>query len=360
MEVSAVKSRTVVREPVFRVALLFTLACLILVASACSRDQKPVIREALSEAPELPSPVVGTPEGYRRPHFAATHRTAMSTEASAAEPAEAPPSDELTRDFSRLAAKLNEMASAPDWLDTAARVPAAVSDENAVSRIHGEGEGTNVCSSVEPAGLGKESALMPNQAWTRVQELFFDARQALLAWLSDHRSKLPPQTFEFMQARIRASKLQRAPAGDPDLAWRGIVIATTDALGDPVVKLGSGFFTLVFKDTKRARFELTRVLAHAWAPCELTARKLAQPWDAYLRCMGFHAEGLGCGAGEYSEAGWAVSSAIASTVASPGCELPAFNDSVHQDCPQSFLLPLVHKAESATHSTVLSRREVSR
>jgi hypothetical protein len=212
-----------------------------------------------------------------------------------------------------------------------------------------------LCSSVEYPGKGK---FAPGDRGVLSRALT-GAKEDLIAWVERHRIKFPTSTYETLMGQIRSLRLgEPSVAEDPDLAVRGIGVWTRDSKG-PVVRLGPGFLILMKKDPERARFELIRLAAQGWAPCELTRLGAPGPWSAYLRCMGIQESEKGCGIGDYSEAGWAVSSAVASVLVKPGrlgCTLPAFSDSSHAECPRNFLLPLsLSSGEKIPHRELTSQ-----
>jgi hypothetical protein len=212
-----------------------------------------------------------------------------------------------------------------------ARKPASV---NAVSPI-AVAAPTLVCESVEYAPRENESLNTGQVA--ELQSAFQSAKHDLITWLATHRGELPKGTFNALEIQVRGLRWE-APANDrdPDLRWRGIGVWGRDPQGDPMLRLGPGFATLLKQDPERARFELIRLAAMGWAPCELGRRSVSAPWGAYLKCMGITEKEQGCGVGNYSEAGWAVSSAVASTLATPnrvGCTVPAFAKPATAGCP---------------------------
>jgi hypothetical protein len=82
------------------------------------------------------------------------------------------------------------------------------------------------------------------------------------------------------------------------------------------------------KFPQRSRFEIARLVAQSWAPCELERIGATQPWGALLQCL--NVDSGSCGVGSYSESGWAVSTAVAAFVAPPGCEVPALAGGAHE------------------------------
>jgi hypothetical protein len=105
------------------------------------------------------------------------------------------------------------------------------------------------------------------------------------------------------------------------------------------------------KDRQRAKFELTRLVAMAWTPCELKRVGVSEePWNPLLKCLGIN-DAQACQTSSYSETGWAVSSAIAAQVAPPHCTLPAFSEEHARQCVKS-----VSFAQSESFSPILEAR----
>src|SRR5207302_109642 len=97
-----------------------------------------------------------------------------------------------------------------------------------------------------------------------------------LSWLEKHRGQFPKEVAELMESDARELRLQRPPTPDyPDLAFRGIGIWTRPSGERPIIKLGSGFAKLVDHHPVRARFELARLIAQTWSPCELQRSPVA-------------------------------------------------------------------------------------
>ncbi len=189
-----------------------------------------------------------------------------------------------------------------------------------------------LCEQKELAGDGPERTVVSPGDWAKVMRLFDDSKARLLSWLKKKEKSLPKDLVHSMAERVRSLKIQRPPAPEePELNWRGIGILTRDVHGEPLVRMGSGFMKLILANEERGRFELTRLIAQAWAPCELrnphSARGLASPpilaWGAVLECLGVH-DLNACEEGSYSEEGWASATALAAAVANPGCTIPAF------------------------------------
>lgn len=181
------------------------------------------------------------------------------------------------------------------------------------------------CGQLEYRGDGPTSTKVTKGEWITVMDQFHAAKHDLLAWLEKRRHDLPEATALAMERQIRTLKIQRPPVSDePDLAWRGIGVHTQNAEGEPIVKLGGGFVRLATKHPARARFEMARLVAQGWAPCELQrVSNTDATWSPLLKCLGV-TELQSCGQGTYSEGGWAVSTTLAAAVSPPGCQIPAF------------------------------------
>ena len=139
-----------------------------------------------------------------------------------------------------------------------------------------------------------------------------------------------------MEKHIQEVKLQRPPVADePDLAWRGVAVLGKDLDGEPMIRMGNGFLKLLVREPERGKFELARLAAQTWAPCEFQSgdqkAQSAMPWGALVKCLGVQ-EPNACGPGTYSEAGWAVSTVLAYKVANPGCKIPALAESSVAAC----------------------------
>lgn len=142
--------------------------------------------------------------------------------------------------------------------------------------------------------------------------------------------------------RLLEIQMELPPSSEePDLVWRGIGVWTRDQKEHPLLRFGSGFIRLALHQPQRALFEMTRLVAQSWAPCELQRigsrvkqhqEQVKAPWQDLLNCLEVSEPSRACGDGIYSDAGWAVSSSIAYVVAPPGCELPFFALPKKREC----------------------------
>jgi hypothetical protein len=208
------------------------------------------------------------------------------------------------------------------------RVPAHVlsDDHEPVASDNG------VCRSIEYRGEGPVFTNLKAQEWDRVLTQFREVKTSLIEWVEKHRTEFPEQTAGLMIRQIERTRIQRPPSlEEPDLTWRGIGVWSQSYKGDPLIRVGSGIAKLAQKHPARAKFELARLVAQSWTPCELQRLEVAGAWDPLMRCLGV-TEQQGCEIGTYSEAGWAVSSTVAAVVAEPGCKLPAFESTDAAKC----------------------------
>lgn len=195
------------------------------------------------------------------------------------------------------------------------------------------------CVSVEFRGEGPTRSASTPADWSKVVDLFLEAKKDLGQWMERNKRGFSEKTWTLMDRQLRAVKLQKPPvAEEPDLAWRGIGVFGRDAAQNPVVRIGPGFVKLVARAPERAKFETIRLLAQAWAPCELAREDASEPWSPLLACLQVN-EKQACAPESVSEGGWAVSSALAAMLARPGCEVPAFHEPAVARCLQKFPFP---------------------
>lgn len=195
-----------------------------------------------------------------------------------------------------------------------------------------------MCGSLEIPGRGPASAGVKAQQWSKFMAVYHDLKADYLAWIAKRQEEMSPAAIAVLTERMKELRVQRPPTREePDMAWRGIVAWTTDSMGEPMLRVGDGFMALLEKEPARARFELARAMAQAWSPCELERLKAQALWKPLAGCLGIDTGS--CGQGTFSEAGWAVSSALAMQVAQPGCTLPAFADEDAGRCVGTMPLP---------------------
>jgi hypothetical protein len=194
-----------------------------------------------------------------------------------------------------------------------------------------------LCSRVELKGSAPGASAVTREDWSKVIAVFHDAKEDLAAWLGNGGGSVPRAERARMIARMSSVKIQRPPAAEePDLSWRGIGVLGELNKDEPLVRVGTGFVRLVNEDRARAKFEVARLLAQTWAPCELAKAKLeAQVWSPLLKCLKVTEDS--CADQSYSEAGWAISTSIASAVAPLACAIPAFADPQVASCAKGWL-----------------------
>jgi hypothetical protein len=208
------------------------------------------------------------------------------------------------------------------------RDPASTANSGGASNPISDGD---TCSSFELRGDGMAETHFSNEEWTKVMDVFHESKTDLQGWLVAHKTEFPGGLSNWMSQQIEAAKVQRPPVSDePDLSWRGIGVLARSGAGTesiPLIRIGGGFVKMVVTQPKRARFELSRLLAQSWNPCDLPTGAMAT-WEPLLKCLGVKQQdwdtSKACAAGSESEAGWAMASAVAATASPPGCTLPAF------------------------------------
>jgi hypothetical protein len=217
------------------------------------------------------------------------------------------------------------------------------------------------CSAIEYAGSGTDSLRVNSSVWSRFMADYHRTKDDLVDWLHRNAESFPKAQLARMELEIRETRVMRPQAQvEPDLAWRGIAAWTRPHAGTIVenerpalIHVSDGFLKLYQKDRRRARFELTRVLAQAWAPCEMGAGRFAA-WDGLMQCLGVSAEQMGCTAGTVSEGAWAASTAVAALVSPPSCEIPAFQGEKYRACLGGF-----KRSESAGYEIERTGRNVA-
>jgi hypothetical protein len=207
------------------------------------------------------------------------------------------------------------------------------------------------CQSAERVGPGPEQTGLTDEVWEDVMKEFRNSKRALTQWLKSNLRGMSSDAAILMENQITSLRIRRPPAPDePDLAWRGVGAWSLDDTGLPIVHLGGGFLRLMKTDRQRARFELTRLVAQAWVPCELARVGAPNPWSGLVECLGVETTEAEqkCGDGTYSEAGWAISTAIAAQLASPGCTVPGLASPSRSQCLKRNTGRMVASAEGAT------------
>ena len=206
------------------------------------------------------------------------------------------------------------------------------------------------CANAEFRGDGPTLTNVSQDEWAIVMDQFHSVKKGLSGWLVKNKSKFSAKTYALMDKQIQDVKLQRPPAPDePDLAWRGVAVMGKDLEGEPMIRMGNGFLKLMVRQPERGRFELARVVAQAWAPCEVQKAEGGAPWAPLLKCLGVD-EANGCAAGTYSEAGWAVSTVLAYKVANPGCAIPALADANAAACVNTIPFATTAATAQSAHS----------
>lgn len=203
-----------------------------------------------------------------------------------------------------------------------------------------------VCARVEYPGNGFQKTKVSREEWKVVTDQFHEAKRLLQTWAVKNKGTFTEKTQALMETQLQDLKIAQPPSlEEPDLSWRGIGVWVLDDLGAPTLRLSGGFVKLAMQDSKRSLFEMTRLVAQSWAPCELKRVGADAPWNSLLKCLDSLQE-QACGAGTYSEGGWAVSSSLAFELSPPGCVLPIFKNPEKKQCFQKMILPQQQEVKS--------------
>jgi hypothetical protein len=215
-----------------------------------------------------------------------------------------------------------------------ATVPAQSGEKKWIARGRLQDE-TGGCESFEFLTPDPASAAPSDAEWAPMLEMYRATKNKLIDYASQFEAELTPPVLEAMKEKMKAVRIYRPPGTDePDLAFRGIGIYSQASGGTPVLRIGPGFVSLFEQHPERARFEMARLLAQAWAPCEFPAAPEGPVFNSLLKCLGVDQK-LGCDPRGFSDAGWALSTALANAVAYPGCEIPGLKtESVRACIPQ--------------------------
>ncbi len=210
-----------------------------------------------------------------------------------------------------------------------------------VEEIQASAMQAGACKRYEVRGESPAALQVDAQDWSLVMNTFHEAKRELGTWLKLNEKKLGSENTRYLDRLASRMRLQRPPFDDePDLAWRGVAVYEQDPKEGGTIRVGGGFIRLVRADRVRAKFEFTRLLAQAWAPCELKREKPDfEPWNGLLACLGeggTEGKGEQCNGPSVSEAGWAAPTAIAFMTSPPGCEVPAFVEAKSLACLKLF------------------------
>ncbi len=201
-------------------------------------------------------------------------------------------------------------------------------------QAHGLAQKNGVCQSFELRGEGVTKNQVTPEEWGRTVKAFHHSKEILSSWLKDHAENLSKEARATMEKRVSELKIVQpvhASVEEPDLSWRGIGVWVRDDQGAPMLLMGGGFLKLMELDSKRASFEMTRLVAQSWSPCELAHSGVQAVWSPLLKCLG-EVEEKNCSAENSSENTWGVSSSLAAYLDEPKCQLPVFTDEKRKAC----------------------------
>ncbi len=217
-----------------------------------------------------------------------------------------------------------------------------------------------VCQSFEFRGDGSAKGRVSKQDWAQTVKAFHQSKEMILTWLRSRTDETAKKSVPSMEKLVHDLKIVQpvhAALAEPDLGWRGIGVRVVDDRGMPLLLMGSGFFTLIKIDPKRAAFEMTRLVAQTLNPCELALHKMQQFWSPVLKCLGDSEENV-CTPENATESAWGVSSSLASYLSAPGCQLPALLDLKRKACLETAFGPALRLANAEPQVSKVSNKEL--
>jgi len=309
-------------------------------------DEVKLVEIAKMEIPGLPVPNHGpgspnTVETMKEPSIRAESHPVDSNLSQKLE-SKAKPSEAKVDE-----AKLGEVKISPaqvnDTLIDLTKLPPKATGSDALQKveepkltfqIQNESLKNEVCQSFEVRGESAANSQVSREEWNQVMDLFHRSKETVLGWLKTNGDRLPKNTSLIMEKSIQDLKIVQpayAAEVEPDLVWRGVGVWVQDAQGAAQVLIGDGFLKLMKLNSKRAGFEMTRLVAQSWSPCKLARQGVSQVWSPLLKCLGEPEQDL-CTVGSSVGSTWAVSSSIAAHLSAPECQLPAFVDEKKKLC----------------------------
>ena len=202
----------------------------------------------------------------------------------------------------------------------------------------GGDDSKQVCESID-AFVEPDPIFVTKKDWEAVVKEFRASKKRLLIWLEANENKIPHETAELMEFRIKSLRIYGAPwKKEPNLRWSKIGFWMVDADGSPSIAVSPGFVEFAKMNPKRAKFEMTRWVTQTWSPCELERLGGAPIWKDLLTCLGQKSDL--CGTEGYSESGWAISTVLGSHISPPGCQIPALEEVEEKKCIQTLLAPI--------------------
>lgn len=226
-------------------------------------------------------------------------------------------------------------------------MPEGFVDDGIIATANGK-----FCGSAEFFGAGPEQTQMDPVLWSQFMGEYHAAKNNLIQWVSANKAYFSDAFIKEMEDEVRGTRVMRPQNQiEPDLTWRGVAAWTRPRAGavengerPALIHVGSGFLQLFQKNRGRARFEIARLLAQSWSPCEMARSKDSKVFKEFYSCMGLTESQTECKAGAVSEATWALSTAVASLVSQPGCQIQAFADEKSAACLKAF-----HRGDVASY-----------
>jgi hypothetical protein len=222
-------------------------------------------------------------------------------------------------------------------------------DDKDEKRVFAAERDSHQCGKVEYVSLGSQHTQISKEEWDKVLVQFSKSKNVLKDWLKNDAHSFSEEAVSFLGAQLEGLKLEKPPILEqPDLSWRGIGVFSRNDSGSGSILLSPGFVRMLVRKPTRGAFEFTRLIAQVWAPCELADAGFQTAWDPLLKCLDIH-DNQGCAKGTYSEAGWAVSSSLATTLTPSDCKLPAFQSNEKFACLKAHLG--VRKEKTSSRAT---------
>ena len=205
--------------------------------------------------------------------------------------------------------------------------------------------------------LEPDPIFVSKKDWEAVVKEFRDSKRRLLIWLEMNEAKVPRETAELMEFKIKSLKIFGAPwKKEPNLRWGRAGFFMVEKDGSPSLVVSPGFVELAKKDPKRSKFEMTRMVAQTWSPCELERLGGAPIWKELLDCMGLKSDI--CSTEGYSESGWAVSTVLGDRISPPGCRVPALQEAETKKCTLDLLPDMKVQTEKKSPEKSLEEKKI--
>lgn len=198
--------------------------------------------------------------------------------------------------------------------------------------------GINVCQPFEYLAGGPATVAAMDKKWPALKKQFHKAKADLQSFIATQSGKLKTEEINAFKEKVAELRILRPVTTEEfDLLYRGIGTWVRDQAGRELLRVSPGLIKMVELNPARSQFEITRLVAQALSPCALEKIGATQAWSEFLSCMDLKDISADCKEGGYSEAGWAVSSALAQATTDPQCTVPAFKTDSGAKCFAQFM-----------------------